>query len=57
VRSVTNANLYDDSYVANTHVHSLLACDDEIRFPDGRIVDEEDGTLTLEEYRQLSTAS
>jgi len=53
VRTVnpTDAGGLDRYYVEHTRVHSLLATDDEIRFPDGRAVDEDDGTMTLEEYR------
>lgn len=44
---------FDAYYAENTHVRKLHATDDEIRFPDGVIVDEDMGTLTLEEYRAM----
>lgn len=44
---------FDRYYVERTSVHKLLVTDDEIRFPGGEIVDDESGTLTLEEYRAI----
>ena len=40
-----------DYYASNTHVHRLLAHDDELRFPDGSLIDDE--TITLDEYRAM----
>lgn len=38
----------DDYYAANTRVHSLLAHDDAMRYPDGELIG--DTTITRDEY-------
>lgn len=42
---------FDRHYVEQTHVHSLLVTDDEVCWPDGTRVDEDEGTITLDDWR------
>lgn len=52
MRSIATEDVadYDEYYAANTHVHELLAHDDELRWPDGERIGTT--TLTLQQYRQ-----